>query len=85
MGALRPDDSAMRRFLTATSDDAPETASENRFRNVGKRSHLSSVRDDSARRRGLDTAILDRTNRRQRIDQRTCRKGHRVAVCTVDR
>jgi fatty acid desaturase len=27
------------RFLTATSDDAPETASENRFRNVGKRSH----------------------------------------------
>ncbi len=58
------------RFLTATSDDAPETASENRFCNVGKRSHLSSVRDNSARRRGLGTAILDRTNRRQRTDQR---------------
>lgn len=37
------------RFLTATSDDAPETASENRFRSVAKQSHLWAVGDDSAR------------------------------------
>jgi fatty acid desaturase len=59
------------RFLTATSDDAPETASEDKFRNVAKRSQLLAEGDDSARRRGLGTAILDRRNRRQRVDQRT--------------
>jgi fatty acid desaturase len=52
------------RFLVATSDDAPETASENRFRNVAKRSHFSGVGDDM-RRRGLSTAILAQSNRRQ--------------------
>jgi NADPH-dependent stearoyl-CoA 9-desaturase len=52
------------RFLVATSDDAPETASENRFRNVAKRSHFSGVGDD-VRRRGLSTAILAQSNRRQ--------------------
>ena len=41
------------RFLTATSDDAPETASEHRFRNKPQRSHAPGVR-----RRGLATAIL---------------------------
>jgi NADPH-dependent stearoyl-CoA 9-desaturase len=41
------------RFLTATSDDAPETASEHRFRNTPRRSHVPG-----ARRRGLATAIL---------------------------
>ncbi|MGO9929591.1 MAG: fatty acid desaturase family protein [Mycobacterium sp.] len=44
------------RFLFAGSDDAPETASEDRFRNVKKRSDLSSVGEDG-RRRGLATAI----------------------------
>ncbi|WAJ47455.1 acyl-CoA desaturase [Mycobacterium sp. Aquia_216] len=41
------------RFLTATSDDAPETASEHRFRNTPLRSHSPGVG-----RRGLATAIL---------------------------
>jgi NADPH-dependent stearoyl-CoA 9-desaturase len=52
------------RFLFATSDDAPETASEDRFRNVAKRSPLSGI-GDGARRRGLATAILARGNRSQ--------------------
>jgi NADPH-dependent stearoyl-CoA 9-desaturase len=45
------------RFLFATSDDAPETASENRFPNVAKRSRLSAS-GHGVRRRGLATAIL---------------------------
>ncbi|MEE6138604.1 acyl-CoA desaturase [Mycobacterium sp. 050128] len=40
-------------FLTATSDDAPETASENRFRNMPPRPRVAGVG-----RRGLATAIL---------------------------
>jgi fatty acid desaturase len=51
------------RFLAATSDDAPETASEDRFRHAAKRSQLPGVGDD-VRRRGLATAILDRGKRR---------------------
>ena len=51
------------RFLSATSDDAPETASEHRFRNAAKRSHVLSVGND-VRRRGLATAILARSSRR---------------------
>ncbi|HWF27903.1 MAG TPA: acyl-CoA desaturase [Mycobacterium sp.] len=52
------------RFLFASSDDAPETASEHRFRNAAKRSHVSSVGND-VRRSGLATAILTGSNRRQ--------------------
>jgi NADPH-dependent stearoyl-CoA 9-desaturase len=52
------------RFLFATSDDAPETASEHRFRNAAKRSLVSSVGND-VRRSGLATAILTRSDRRQ--------------------
>jgi fatty acid desaturase len=52
------------RFLTATSDDAPETASEHRFRHVAKRSHSSGVSDDLGRR-GLATAILAHRDQRQ--------------------
>ena len=51
------------RFLFATCDDAPETASEDRFRNVAKRSPLSSGIGDGARRRGLATAIRAGGNR----------------------
>ena len=51
------------RLLFADSDDAPETASENRFRNVAQRPPLSSGIEDGARRRGLATAILARGNR----------------------
>jgi fatty acid desaturase len=58
-------------FLSATSDDAAETASEDRFRDVAKRPDLSALGDDNAPRRGLGTAILDRKNRRRRVDQRT--------------
>jgi fatty acid desaturase len=58
------------RFLFATSDDAPETASEDRFRNVAKRSPLSSAIGDSARRRGLATAILTGGNR-SRLTERS--------------
>jgi fatty acid desaturase len=56
------------RFLFATSDDAPETASEDRFPNVAKRSPLSGIGDD-VRRRGLATAILARSNRGQLGDR----------------
>ena len=52
------------RLLFATSDEAPETASENRFRNVAKPSHLSGVGND-VRRHGLATATLPPSNRRQ--------------------
>ena len=44
------------RFLSATSDDAPETASEDKFRNV-EALHLPGGSDDNARRRGLSSAI----------------------------
>ncbi len=49
------------RFLVATSDDAPETASEHRFRNAANRSHEPSA----GNRRGLATAILAHSNRGQ--------------------
>jgi hypothetical protein len=56
------------RFLFATSVDALETASENRFRNAAERSHVPGVGND-VRRRGLATAILTRCNRRQPRDR----------------
>ena len=52
------------RFLSASSDDAPETASENKFRGAGKLSE-SSVAGESSRRSGLATALLAHRNRRQ--------------------
>src|ERR1700747_1597025 len=45
------------RFLSASCDDAPETASENKFRNVKKQSDLPRDAAD-VRRRGLATALL---------------------------
>lgn len=51
------------RFLTATSDDAPETASEHRFRHTAQRSHVAGVGNDMGRR-GLATAILAHNGRR---------------------
>ena len=50
--------------LSATCDDAPETASENKFRNVVKRSHAPGAADD-AQRQGLVTAIFAHRNQRQ--------------------
>ena len=52
------------RFMTATSDDAPETASENKFRDVNQRPESSFIGDDLGRR-GLSTAILAHRNRAQ--------------------
>jgi hypothetical protein len=52
------------RFLTATSDDAPETASEEKFRVVSMRPQVFGAHDVGTRRRGLDTAITDRGGRR---------------------
>ena len=51
------------RFLAASSDDAPETASEERFRGVLERPARSGVGNPGARRRGLATAIRNRNNR----------------------
>ncbi|HEY9303513.1 MAG TPA: acyl-CoA desaturase [Mycobacterium sp.] len=52
-------------FLSATCDDAPETASENKFRNVKGRSDLPRV-DGGVRRRGLVTALRAHRNQRRR-------------------
>jgi fatty acid desaturase len=49
------------RFLLASSDDAPETASENRFRVAGAAAPRSGTGKD-AKRRGLSTAILARSH-----------------------
>ena len=52
-------------FLTATADDAPETASENRFASLITRPSLMRDTNAAARRRGLATAIRNRRNLRQ--------------------
>ena len=49
------------RFLAATSDDAPETASENKFRNVDA-PYTSDEGNSDTRRRGLVTALRNRQN-----------------------
>jgi NADPH-dependent stearoyl-CoA 9-desaturase len=51
-------------FMTATSDDAPETASENKFRYALDRTQ-PSVTCDEVRRSGLVTAIVTHENRRR--------------------
>ena len=56
------------RFLSATSDDAPETASENKFRNLRERPDLSCGGDD-VQRRGLATAVRAHRNRRRPVRQ----------------
>src|SRR5271166_2256410 len=52
------------RFLSATADDAPETASEVKFRVTAKRSHSARFGDDVPSG-GLATAILAGNNRRR--------------------
>jgi fatty acid desaturase len=54
------------RFLVASSHDAPETASEEKFRGIVKRSGRAGVGNTVARRRGLATAIRNRNNRLNR-------------------
>jgi fatty acid desaturase len=50
------------RFLSATCDDAPETASEEKFRDAPSRSGVG----DGVQRHGLATALLARRNGRRR-------------------
>ena len=56
------------RFLAASSDDAPETASEEKFRGVVKPPGRAGVRNPVGRRSGLATAIRNRNNRLNRRD-----------------
>lgn len=56
------------RFLAATSDDAPETASEGKFRAVAMHPQVLGEHDVGTRRRGLDTAITERAGRRMKRD-----------------
>ncbi len=58
------------RFLTATSDDAPETASEEKFRTVARLPRVFGARDAGAPRRGLDSAISDRAGQRTKAGWR---------------
>ncbi|WP_353108568.1 fatty acid desaturase, partial [Gordonia sp. (in: high G+C Gram-positive bacteria)] len=53
------------KYLSATSDDAPETASERRFRADGQPRLVSSIDEATGRRRGLKTAIVDSRARRK--------------------
>ncbi|MGO9067071.1 fatty acid desaturase family protein, partial [Mycobacterium sp.] len=54
------------RFLTASADDAPETASEEKFRGVVKRPRQAGVGKPIGRRLRLATAIRNRNNRLNR-------------------
>ena len=58
------------RFLTATSDDAPETASEEKFRDVPMLPQVRAAHDVGTRRRGLVTAIADRAGQRVKPGRR---------------
>jgi fatty acid desaturase len=51
-------------FMSATADDAPETASENKFRYAVKRPPSSAIGGDT-RRNGLATAIVAHQDRRK--------------------
>jgi fatty acid desaturase len=51
-------------FMSATADDAPETASENKFRHAVKRSPAAAIAPDT-RRNGLATAIVAHRDRRK--------------------
>jgi NADPH-dependent stearoyl-CoA 9-desaturase len=53
------------RFLTATSDDAPETASENKFRHLDDAHYVPREGNNDTQPRGLVTAIRDLQIRRQ--------------------
>jgi hypothetical protein len=53
-------------FLTATCHDAPETASEEKFRVVALRPRKFGAHVVGTRRRGLETAITDHAGRTKR-------------------
>jgi fatty acid desaturase len=52
------------RFLTATSHDAPETASEEKFRPVAAHPRVFGAHEAGTQRSGLDTATTDRAGLR---------------------
>ena len=54
------------RFLVASSHDAPETASEEKFRGIVELPGRAGIGNTVARRRGLATAIGNRNNRLNR-------------------
>jgi fatty acid desaturase len=58
------------RYLTATSDDAPETASEERFRTVAKEPRILPLHVVGTRRNGLSTAIAGRARAMARTTRR---------------
>jgi fatty acid desaturase len=66
------------RFLTASSDDALETASEERFRTVAQQPKTHRPHVVGTQRRGLGTAITDRADRPTWASWR--RSGYRVAA-----
>jgi fatty acid desaturase len=66
------------RLLAASSDDAPETASEAKFRGLMTRPGLGGA-NPIARRRGLATAIR---NRKNRLNQRHTSAPRRAAAKT---
>ena len=67
-------------YLVATSDDAPETASEERFRTVAKRPQVRRAHVAGTRRSGLDTAITVRTEQRTTAARRRPRTAQRLAA-----
>jgi fatty acid desaturase len=64
------------RFLTRTSHDAPETASEERFRTVATQPEVRPLHVVGTQRRGLRTAITARAGQRTRAT----RSGRRSAL-----
>jgi hypothetical protein len=58
------------RFLTATSHDAPETASEEKFRDADMQPKVFGAHDVGTTRRGLDTANIGRAGLRMRQRRR---------------
>ena len=58
------------RFLMATSHDAPETASEEKFRDTALQPKVFGAHDVGTTRRGLDTAIIDRAGLRMKQRRR---------------
>jgi fatty acid desaturase len=69
------------RFLTASSHDASETASEERFRTVAQQPRVLGPHVVGTQRRGLETAITDRADRPTRTSWR--RSRHRVVAALI--
>ena len=71
------------RFLTATSDDAPETASEEKFRVPRLQPKVFGAHDVGTTRRGLDTANIDRAGLRMKQRRRRHASLRTAAVAAL--